>query len=210
MKVLVAGFGAIVALTAVITTTLGVSNAVAQIWKPYTFQGTEHFKYNLKSASKGEEKTGSFTLDIEKIEGEKFKVNFSSKLGENESSSSTTASADELPGKVMMSILMSGNEAGAVLGATLFTPMLGMMFMGVNDFEVGSGWSRTEDGKKMSFQIEAKETVGGFEGNRCVYKENDQTRYLQVISPEIPLPLRTEVNDEEGNRYSSELVEYRK
>jgi hypothetical protein len=187
-----------------------VALAGAQAWKPYAFQGTEHFKYNLKSIENGEEKTGSFNLDIAKSGEDKFTVNFSSKLGENEASSSTTANGEELPGKIMMSLLMSGNEAGAVLGATLFAPMMGMMFMGMADLEVGSGWSRTEEGKKLSFKIEAKETVAGHEGYRCVFKEDEKTSYLQVIAPEIPLPLRTEVTDNDGNRYVSELTEFKK
>lgn len=189
---------------------LDVPGAGAQAWKPYSFQGSEHFSYALKSIEQGEEKTGSFTLDIEKAGEGKFKVSFNSKIGENESSSSTTSSAEELPGQVMMSLIMSGNAAGAVLGATLFAPVLGFMFIGMTDLEVGSGWSRTEEGKKMSFKIEAKETIAGHEGFRCVFQENEKTRYLQVIAPDVALPLRTEVVDDDGNQYSCNLVEYRK
>jgi len=187
-----------------------VSSAGAQAWKPYTFQGTEHFKYDLKSVVDGVTETGSFTLDIAKAGEDKFKVSFSSVLGENEASSSTTASLDELGGKIIMSLMMSGSEAGAVLGATLFTPMLGMMFMGTTDLEVGSGWSRTDGGKKMSFKIEAKEKIAGQEGYRCVYRQGDDLQYLQVISPDVGLPLKTEVTDEKGRHYAAELAEFNK
>lgn len=188
------------------------SSAKAQAWKPYTFKGSEHFKYAIKSIKSGEEKSGFFTLDIEKKGEDKYKVSFSSVLGENEASSSTTTTADELPGKIIMSLMMSGSEAGSVLGATLFTPMLGMMFMGMGaaDLEVGSGWSRTEEGKKVSFKIEAKENIAGHEGYRCVFREGDNVKYLQVIAPDIGLPLKTEVVDDDGSRYISELVEFKK
>lgn len=187
---------------------LSAAGLTAQAWKPYEFKGTEHFKYDIKSTSGGETRTGHFTLDIEKAGDDQYKVSYRSVLGENEASSTTTSTADELPGKIMMSLIMSGNEAGTILGSTIFTPVLGMMFMGTSDMEVGSGWSRTQDGKKMSFQIEDKETVGGQEGYRCVYKENDVVKYLQVISPEIGLPLRTVMTEEDGSRHESKLVEF--
>jgi hypothetical protein len=186
------------------------SGLFAQAWKPYGFRGGEHFKYDVTSTTDGETKAGHFTLDIEKAGEDQFKVSYQSVLGEDEASSTTTSTADELPGKIMMSLLMSGNEAGAILGATVFTPVLGMMFMGTSDLEIGSGWSRTEEGKKMSFKIEDKETVGGQEGYRCVFKENDEVKYLQVISPDIGLPLRTVVIDDDGSRHESKLVEYSK
>ncbi len=181
---------------------------LAQAWEPYSFRGTEHFKYEIKSTSGGETRTGHFTLDIEKTAEDKFKVSYQSVLGDTEASSTTTSTAQELPGKIMMSLIMSGNEAGAVLGATLFTPVLGMMFMGTSDLEVGSGWSRNEDGKKMSFEIEDKEKVAGQEGYRCVFKEDDTVKYLQVISPDIALPLRTVMIDDDGSRHESKLVEF--
>ncbi len=187
-----------------------VSSAGAETWKPYDFKGSEHFKYSIKSIDGDQEKTGHFTLDLKKIEENKFKVSYSSALGDNESSSTTTTTADEMAGKIMMSLMMSGSEAGAVLGSTLFTPMLGMMFMGGADLEVGSGWSRTEEGKKMSFKIEAKEKIAGQEGYRCVFREGDNLKYMQVISPEIGLPLRTEVVEDDGKRFISELIEFSK
>jgi len=186
------------------------SSVSSQACKPYTFQGTEHFKYAIKTTSDGETRTGHFTLDIEKAGEDKFTVAFNSVLGDNEASSTTTATADELPGKIMMSLIMSGNEAGAILGATLFTPMLGMMFMGTSELEVGSGWTRTEDGKKISFKVEEKETVSGQEGYRCVFREDDTIKYLQVISPDIGLPLRVSVTDDDGSTHESELIEYKK
>jgi len=182
--------------------------AAAQAWKPYAFQGSEHFKYAISSTAEGKESSGFFTLDITKEGEDKFKVAFSSKIGENESSSSTTATADELAGKLMMAMIMSGSEAGAIVGATLLAPALPMMFMGMADLEVGSGWSRTEEGKKVSFKVEAKETVAGHEGYRCVFREDDKVKFLQVIAPDIPLPLRTEMADEGEDRFLASLIEF--
>ena len=186
------------------------SLARAQAWKPYAFEGSEHFKYDIRSVEEGHEATGFFTIDIEKAGEDKFKVSYRSKLGENEAASTTTATADEIAGKLMMSLLMSGSEAGAVLGATLFTQAMPMMFLGMTDLEVGSGWSRTEEGKKLSFKVESKETIAGVEGYRCAYRENDQIKILQVIAPDVALPLRTEIANDDGSRYTSRLVEYRK
>jgi hypothetical protein len=201
--------------------TLAISSAVililffvvfahAQAWKPYAFEGNEHFKYDIKSVEKDKEQTGFFTIDIEKTGEDKFKVSYSSKLGENEASSTTTSTADELAGKLLMSLMMSGSEAGAVLGATLFTQAMPMMFLGMTELEVGSGWSRTEEGKKISFQVESKETIAGVEGYRCVFREDDQIKILQVIAPDVALPLQTEMVDDDGKRYISKLVEYSK
>ena len=182
----------------------------AQAWKPYAFEGTEHFKYDIKSVQDSKETTGYFTLDIEKKGEDKYKVSYSSKLGDNEASSTTTASADELAGKLMMSLMMSGSEAGAILGATLFTQALPMMFLGMTDLEVGSGWARTEGGKKVSFKVESKETVAGVEGYKCVFREENKVKYMQVIAPDVALPLQTEMVDDDGMHYTSKLVEYKK
>ncbi len=186
------------------------SSADAQAWKPYDFKGTEHFRYDIKSIDDGEEKTGSFTLDIEKKDEEQYKISFASKLGDSESSSSMTSTPDEIAGKLMMSMMMSGSEAGAILGVTIFTPALGMMFMGAQDLEVGSGWSRTEDGKKVSFKIEEKETIAGQEGYRCVLREEGRIKYLQVIAPDIGLPLVTQMNDDDGTQFEAKLVEFKR
>ena len=184
---------------------------LAQAWRPYAFEGTEHFRYDIQSTEKdGTKKSGYFTLDIEKEGEERYKVAFASKLGESESSSSTTATADELAGKLMMTVLMSGSEAGAILGMTLFAPTMPMMFMGMSDLEVGSGWSRTDNGKPISFKVEAKETIAGVEGYRCVFREAEQVKYLQVIAPDVALPLKTEMADDDGSRYVAALTEYGK
>lgn len=186
------------------------SSAGAQGWEPYTFQGTEHFKYDIKSVDNGEEKTGSFTLDIEKKDEKQYKISFASKLGDSESSSSITATPDEIATKLMMSMVMGGSEAGAILGVTLFTPALGIIFASDQDLEVGSGWSRTEGGKKESFKIEEKETIAGHEGYRCVFREDGRIKYLQVIAPDIGLPLRTQMNDDDGTHFELKLVEFKR
>jgi hypothetical protein len=182
----------------------------AQAWKPYDFKGTEHFKYDIHSTKNGKEEAGYLILDIEKKGEDKYKISYESKLGDSEASSSTTSSADNLAGKLMMSMMMSGSEAGTVLGSTLFTQAMPMMFMGMTDFEVGSGWSRTENGKKLSFKVESKEKVAGLEGYKCVYREDGMVKYLQVIAPDVPLPLQTEMTDEDGSQYKAKLVEYRR
>jgi hypothetical protein len=201
-------FSAVVSLV-VFSLTLILSNAVAQAWTQFSFKGTEHFKYSIKSIQNGEEKTGFFTLDVQKVGDDKYKVSFSSALGENEASSSVTSTLEELPGKLMMSMMMSGSESGIVLGATLFTPVLGFALLGGSDFEVGSGWTRTEDGKKLSFKVEAKDNIAGREGYRCVYREDDKVKYLHVIDPELGLPLKTEITDDDGNHNIVELVEFK-
>jgi hypothetical protein len=186
------------------------SSAGAQVWKPYSFGGNEHYKYMIESSKDGEKKSGSIDLDFEKVGEDKYKVSYESKLGENESSSTTTATADELAGKLMMTMMMSGSEAGAILGSTLFTPALSMMFLGMSELEVGSGFTRTEGGKKVSFKVESKETIAGVEGFRCVFREDDKIKYLQVIAPDVALPLHTEVVDDDGSRFTTKLVEYTK
>jgi hypothetical protein len=188
---------------------LSASLLAAQAWKPYSFKGTEHFKYTIESTEKGgEKKTGFFTLDLKPTGEDQYKVSFESKLGENEASSSTTASSDELAGKLMMTMMMSGSEAGAILGITLFTQALPMIFMGMSDLDVGSGWTRTENGKEISFKVEGKEKIAGVEGYRCVFREADQVKFQHVISPDVALPLMTEMVDDDGSRHVSKLVEY--
>jgi hypothetical protein len=198
----------IATLLALLPCLLPAPDVVAQAWKPYAFAGSEHFRYEIESVKGGEKKAGFLDLRIEKLGEDRFKVSFESKLGDSEASSSTTAAANELAGKLMMSMMMSGSEAGAILGMTLFTQALPMMFMGMTDLEVGSGWSRSEGGKKISFKVEAKETIAGVEGYRCVFREEGRVKYLQVIAPEVALPLRTEMNDEDGSRYVATLSEY--
>ncbi len=198
---------------AIVVLVLGIcfaSSAGAQIWEPYNFKGTEYFKYAISSSEEGVEKTGTFTLDIEKIADDKYKVGYSSKLGEDESSSTATATTDELAGKIIMSLMMGGSEAGAIIGVTIFTPALGMMFMGGGELEVGNGWTRTEEGKKLSFKVESREKIAGIDGFKCVYREDDQVKTLQVIAPDIALPLHTVLIDEEGGRFEAKLLEFKK
>jgi hypothetical protein len=188
-----------------------VSSAGAQTWEPYNFEGTEHFKYAISSTEEGVEKIGTFSFDVVKQGEDKYKVSYSSLLGEDESSATTTATKDELAGKIMMSLMMSGSEAGAILGATIFTPALGMMMLlGGGDFEVGNGRTWTDKGMKMSCKVESKEKLAGLEGYKCVYRENDEIKNMQVIAPKIALPLHTMLVDEEGSRFEAKLIEFKK
>jgi hypothetical protein len=188
-----------------------VSSAGAQAWEPYNFKGTEHFKYAINSTEEGVEKTGTFSFDTVKQGEDKYKVSYSSLFGEDEFSSTTTATKDELAGKIMMSLMMSGSEAGAILGVTIFTPALGMMMiLGGGDLEVGNGRTWTEKGKKMSCKVEAKEKIAGLEGYKCVYREDGEIQIMQVIAPEIALPLHTILVDEEGSRFEAKLLEFKK
>lgn len=196
----------------IVLSLLGISiaaSAGAQVWEPYSFKGGEHYKFIIESSEKGEKKTGSIDLNIAKAGEDKYKVSFESRLGDNEASSTTTATADELAGKLMMAMMMSGSEAGAILGATLFTPALSMMFLGMSELEVGSGFTRTDDGKKVSFKVESKETIAGIDGFRCVFREDGNVKYMQVIAPDMALPLKTEMIDDDGSRFASKLVEYK-
>lgn len=177
-----------------------------EFWQPYKFKGTEHFKYSVKITEDGEVKEGFYVLDLKKEGEDQFKVHIKAKLGKSSFESTITADKENIYGNLIPQLMF--NPAAAPMMLTLFAPWWGVYFVG-HDWKVGSGWSFTdEEGKSVSFKIEAECHYAGQKGKKGVWKENDKVKAEFCIATKVALPLALLFNDEEGQSYEVVLEEY--
>jgi len=177
-----------------------------EMWTPYDFKGTEHFKFDVKITEGEEVKEGFYILDFSKAEGEKVKMHVKAKLNGDEFESTVTGEKENIYSSMMGQMMF--NPAAAPLFVTLFAPWWSIYFVG-HKWEVGSGWSMTEEGgKKVSFKIESECEHAGVKGKRGVWREDEKVRAEFCISTEVALPLQVIFNEEEDMSYELTLVEY--
>jgi hypothetical protein len=166
----------------------------ADMWEPYQFQPQDQkYEYQITNFEEGVEKISHYILTIDKKDD-----------GQLEVSVQTTwmAGQDELGSEIL-----GGWWAAGAFGLTMafINPMYAAFFGGL-DLHVGN---------KMSFfgagvvQVTGTEKVAGRSGFVCELLSQDagtvQGRY--VVDPAIPLPLKTELFDDQGNKqFQTELL----
>jgi curli biogenesis system outer membrane secretion channel CsgG len=173
-------------------------------WGMYTFKGTEHFRYDVSQTEGGETKTGYYTFDAQPAGGGpgRYRLTVDGRLGSDTYGSSVTLAPNE--GIPMMQLASLGPAVIA-----LFNPMWGFLFMG-HQWEVGSYWTTTQNGKTSSFKVESTCQNAGVNGLRGVLRENQQVIIDMCVSPNVGLPLAVTMNDEEGHSGTTmKLVEFR-
>lgn len=173
-------------------------------WGMYTFKGTEHFRYDVSQTEGGETKTGYYTFDAQPAGGGpgRYRLTVDGRLGSDTYGSSLTLAPNE--GIPMMQLASLGPAVIA-----LFNPMWGFLFMG-HQWEVGSYWTTTQNGKTSSFKVESTCQNAGVNGLRGVLRENQQVIIDMCVSPNVGLPLAVTMNDEDGrNGTTMKLVEFR-
>ncbi len=177
------------------------------IWKPYNFKGTEHFKYSAKIEEGDSTLTGTYILDL-KPEGEgKIGVHIKAKLGKSSFESTVTVNKDNIFAGLAPQLMF--NPAASPLFLTIFAPWWGVYFMG-HSWKVGSGWSTTnEEGKTVSFKIESECEHAGVKGARGIWRENGKIKADFCIATEVPLPLALTLVEDDGKSYQLVLEEYR-
>lgn len=185
-------------LTVVIIVTSIVTSGLAEMWQPYQFEPkNQEYEYKITSyegdVEEGDvEKVSIYELVMEEEEG-----------GQMEVSVKTTwsVSGDELDQQIL-----GGWWAGGAFGLTMafINPMYAAFFGGL-DLKVGN---------KMSFfgagvvEVTSTEKVAGRTGFVCVLRNQDAGPVLgrYVVDPQVPLPLKTELYEEDGTKqYETEL-----
>ena len=186
--------------------TVGISMS-QEMWTPYEFKGTEHFKFEVKIKEGERVQEGFYILDFSKADGDKIKMHVKAKLDGNEFESTVTGEKNNVYSSIMGQMMF--NPAAAPMFITLFAPWWSIYFVG-HKWEVGSGWSMTEEsGKKISFKIQSECEHAGVKGKTGVWRENDNVRAEFCISTGVALPLQVIYNDVEENKsYELTLVEY--
>jgi curli biogenesis system outer membrane secretion channel CsgG len=171
-------------------------------WGLYAFKGTEHFRYDASETEGGQSKNGYYTIDAQPAGGNRYRLTVDGRLGSDAYGSSVTLAPNE--GIPMMQLASLGPVAMA-----LFSPMWGFLFMG-HQWEVGSYWTTTQNGKTSSFKVESTCQYAGVNGLRGVLRENQQVMVDMCVSPNVGLPLAVTMNDEEGRSGTTmKLVEFR-
>ncbi|MCH7761595.1 hypothetical protein IIA15_09405 [candidate division TA06 bacterium] len=173
------------------------------LWEPYAFKGTEHFKYEITFQVDDEKKEGVYILDLKKGKGEEMTIHIKGEWEKNTFESTVTVSEDEFYGALMGQMMM--NPAAAPLLVTLFTPWWSMYFVG-RDWKVGSGWSFSEGEKSISFKVEEECEHAGVKGLKGVMRQNGEIMVETCVSPQVALPLAAHFRGDEA--YSLVLTEY--
>jgi hypothetical protein len=173
---------------------LGFGLGYAAMWDPYNFEPkNQEYGYRFINFDGGVQKISHYDLKIQLMED-----------GQLEVSVKTTWTAGE---EELGSEILGGWWAAGAFGLTMafINPMYAAFFGGL-DLHVGN---------KMSFfgagvtQVTGTEEVAGRTGFVCELLDEDggtvQGRY--VVDPDVPLPLKTELFDEEGNmQFKTELL----
>jgi hypothetical protein len=78
-----------------------------------------------------------------------------------------------------------------------------------HQWQVGTGWSSTQNGESSSFKVESTCSYAGVQGVRGVLRSNDKVVADMCVSPHLGLPLAETFNEERGsNTFSWQLVEF--
>jgi len=191
----------VIAAILVMAIILSFGLSFADMWEPYQFEPKDQeYEYEITNyegvvteEEMAEAQVSHYLLMIDMLED-----------GQMEISVQTTwmASQDELGSEIL-----GGWWAAGAFGLTMafINPMYAAFFGGL-DLQVGN---------KMSFfgagvvQVTGTETVAGREGFVCELLNQDggniQGRY--VVDPSIPLPLKTEMYNEDGTKqFQTELL----
>jgi hypothetical protein len=172
----------------------GCRFSFADMWEPYQFEPKDQeYEYEIINYEEEIERVSHYILKIDLQDD-----------GQLEISVQTTWMADQ---EELGSEILGGWWATGAFGLTMafINPMYAAFFGGL-DLHVGN---------KMSFfgagvvHVTGTETVAGREGFVCELLNQDggnvQGRY--VVDPSIPLPLKTELFDDQGARqFQTELL----
>ncbi len=181
-------------LAVVMVATSMIALSSAEMWEPYQFQPKDQeYEYKIISFEDDVEKVSNYVLEIEKKDD-----------GQLEISVTTTWIAAE---EDLGSQILGGWWAAGAFGLTMafINPMYAAFFSGLDMYE----------GNKMSFfgagvvEVTGTEKVAGRKGFVCVFRNEDggpmMGRY--VVDPSLPLPLKTEIFEEDGtSQYKTELM----
>jgi hypothetical protein len=172
-------------------------------WAPYQFNGTEHFRYDVRQTEDGSTATGFYQLDLQPAGPGQVRMQVSGQLGDDSYSSTVTTGTGT---QGMMMGYPQFMTMGPV-GILLFNPMAWMTIQG-RQLTLGDGWSSSQDGETMEARVESQCQAAGQAGMLLVFRENGVVRTQSCLAPDIALPITTAMHDDDVS-IEMTLVEYR-
>ncbi len=177
---------------------LGIGQvAGAKNWEPYQFRGDEHFEYRILLEEDGEEYEVIYILDIKKSEKDEdiFEVTYTTK---------GTLTRDELGPEAAFGLW---GVYGISLNMLVINPAYAFFFSQMD----------LQEGEKMNFfgagivKITGKENIAGREGLICqLFSAEEENKMVAewVIDPELALPLRSKIFEDNELQGQIELLKY--
>jgi len=181
---------------------LGIGQVVwAEKWEPYQFKGNEYFEFKILLQEDEETEESIYILDIKEsseksASGEEvYEVGYITK---------GTLTKDELGPETAFGLMGS---YGISLNMLVINPAYGFFFSQM-DLKVG---------EKMNFfgagiiKVIGKEKIAGREGFVCQLFQADEEEKMMaewVIDPDLALPLRSKIFDDNELQGQIELVKY--
>ena len=181
---------------------LGIGQVVwAEKWEPYQFKGNEYFEFKILLQEDEETKDSIYILDIKEsseksASGEKvYEVSYITK---------GTLTKDELGPETAFGLMGS---YGISLNMLVINPAYGFFFSQM-DLKVG---------EKMNFfgagiiKVIGKEKIAGREGFVCqLFQADEEEKMIAewVIDPDLALPLRSKIFEDNELQGQIELVKY--
>jgi len=172
---------------------LGIGQVVwAEKWEPYQFKGNEYFEYKILLE---DEQEATYILDIKESSKEVFEVSYTTK---------GTLTKDELGAETAFGLWGS---YGMSLSMLVINPAYAFFFSQM-DLKVG---------EKMNFfgagiiEVIGKEKVAGREGFVCqLFQADEEDKMIAewIIDPELALPLRSKIFEDNELQGQIELVKY--
>ncbi|HBY57151.1 MAG TPA: hypothetical protein DEG96_04745 [Candidatus Atribacteria bacterium] len=166
-------------------------------WEPFQFRGNERFEYKILLEEDEEESEVIYILDIKKSEKDEdvFEVTYTTK---------GTLAKDELGPETAFGLW---GVYGISLNMLVINPAYAFFFSQMD----------LKEGEKMSFfgagivKIIGKEKIAGREGFICQLfsaEEEDKMVAEWVIDPELALPLRSKIFEDDELQSQIELIKY--
>jgi len=187
----------------VMVLSLPVSGPIAaqNTWRPYEFNGTERFNYEVALTEKGVLQEGHFTLEFTE-EGGRTWVMVDAAVGDMSCSARSPYTTSQ---NAQQAIMMQCFTMAPIM-AVLYTPAWGM-FMG-RTWELGSRWSMGSGDQGMSFEVTEVCEYAGVEGLLAVIKSAGN-RIESCVATDVALPLAIAM-DQEQFQVAIRLTEFRR
>jgi len=181
---------------------MGIGQVIwAEKWQPYQFKGNEYFEFKILLEEDEETKEAIYILDIRESDkkspdGEDvFEVTYTTK---------GTLTKDELGPETAFGLMGS---YGISLNMMVINPAYGFFFSQM-DLKVG---------EKMNFfgagiiKVIRKEKIAGREGFVCqLFQADEEDKMIAewVIDPELALPLKSKIFEDNELQGQIELIKY--
>ena len=187
----------------VLVLSLAVSQPVAaqNAWRPYEFNGTERFNYEVEFTQRGVLQEGHLTLEFTEQDGRTW-VTVDAAVGDMSCRGRSPYSTIQ---NVQQAIMMQCFTMAPIMAA-LYTPMW-EMFMG-RTWELGSRWSKGSGDQGRSFEVTDVCEYAGVQGLLAVVNA-EGNRIESCVATDVALPLAMSM-DQEQLQVAIRLTEFRR